>query len=106
MKIEFLADGSQDCPLIRLYDFEYEGAVGLLQVFISLSNGGRDLIQLDHEPGFESVGGCRLTLRLGKRDLGVVERARAEFDCVLTQEGWDDIAARLEPFCKPGCSGY
>ncbi len=106
MKLEFLADGSQDCPLIRLYDFESEEAVGLRQIFISLSDGTRDSVPLDGERGFESIGGCRFTLRLGKRDLGVMQKAKAEFDCVLTQEGWDDMAWRLEPFCKSGGSGY
>ncbi len=106
MKVEFLAEGSQDCPLLRLYDFEFEEAVSLRQIFVSLRDGARDLVHLEGESGFESMGGCQLTLRLGKRDLGIVQKAKAEFDCVLTQEGWDDMACRLEPFCQPGCSGY
>src|SRR5437867_3317880 len=39
MKLEFLADGSQDCPLIRLYDFDFEEAVSLRQIVASLSDG-------------------------------------------------------------------
>jgi hypothetical protein len=36
MKIEYLADGGSDCPLIRIYDFDISGAARLRRVFEDL----------------------------------------------------------------------
>jgi len=105
LKLEFLADGSPDWLLVRLYDFEPEDAVSLRQIFISLSHGSRELAHLDSERGFESIGGCRLTLRSGNRDLGVVQKAKTEFECILIEGAWDNMAGLVEPFCTD-CSGY
>jgi hypothetical protein len=106
MKLEFIADGSQDCPLVRIYDFGPEEAVSLRQFVASLCDGSRKSVQLDGETGFESIGGCRLTLQLGKRDFGLVQKAQSEFACVLTQDGWNNVAHLIEPFCASGCSGH
>ena len=53
-----------------------------------------------HDPGVESASGCQLQLSLGEKDLGVVEKHKNTFDCILTEEGWKDVAFLLEPFCQ------
>jgi len=84
MKLEFLAEGSQDCPLIRLYAFDVGEAVQLRKLFRSLSTGSRQAVALHEEPGTEPVGGCRLDLHLGKGDSGVVPKGLLKFECILT----------------------
>jgi len=100
MKMEFLAEGSADRPLIRLYDFDVVGARRLREAFRSLADGTRRTIPLHEEWWIEPVDECRLTLRLGVRNLGVVQRVSTSFDCVLTKDAWRDGASLTDPFCE------
>jgi len=104
MKLEYLASGSPDCPLIRLYEFDTTGAKRLREAFRSLADGSRQDIPLHEEWWMESIAGCHLDLRSGSRDLGVVERLPSKFECVLTPESWSEIASMVDPFCaeQPG----
>lgn len=99
MKLEYLAAGSPDCPLIRLYEFDTTGAKRLREAFRSLADGSRQDIPLHEEWWIESIAGCHLDLRLGAKDLGVVERLPSKFECVLTAESWSEIASMVDPFC-------
>lgn len=99
MKLEYLAQGSPDCPLIRLYEFDTTGAKRLREAFRSLADGSRQDIPLHEEWWVESIAGCHLDLRLGERDLGVVERLPSKFECVETPDSWLEIAAKVDPFC-------
>ena len=101
MKLEFLAEGSEDCPLIRLYDFDVTGAIRLREAFRALSDGSRQTIPLHQEWWMQSLEDCELVLRLGKRDLGVVQRLPMRLECVLTQQGWLEAMEKTEPFCTP-----
>ena len=48
-----------------------------------------------------------LYLRLGSHDLGVVQTGPLSFECVLTKEGWSEVADLMEPFCEPeNMKGY
>jgi len=99
MKLEYLPAGSPDCPLIRLYEFDVTGARRLREAFRSLADGSRQDIPLHEEWWVESIAGCHLDLRLGQRDLGVVERLPSKFECVLTAEVWLEMAGLTDPFC-------
>lgn len=99
MKLEFLAEGSSDCPLIRLYDFDPTGAMRLREAFRSLSDGSRRNIPLHEEWWVEPIAACHLDLRLGVRDLGVVQRLPTTFDCVLTADAWIEMVELTDPFC-------
>lgn len=100
MKLEFLAEGSRDRPLIRLYEFDLAGATRLREAFRSLSDGLRRNIPLHEEWWIDPIAGCHLDLRLGARDLGVVERLPMTFDYVLTAEGWAEMVDLTNPFCS------
>lgn len=103
MKLEFLAEGSDDCPLIRLYRFDQTEAMRLREGFRALADGSRQSIPLHEEWWIEPVEECRLDLRLGKRDLGIVERLPMRFECVLGEEGWLEMMEKADPFCvSPG----
>ena len=100
MKLQFLPEGSLDCPLIRLYDFEAADALRLKGLFDGLATGSRTEVSLHEQMGMEPVDGCRLSLRVGKRDTGIVQKGPFTFVCDLTPLRWADVASLTEPFCK------
>ena len=102
MKLDYLKDGSDDCPLVRLYEFRSAEIQRLRQSFESLASGASDHVALGD---VESVDGTQLTFTRGARDRGVVQSGAQSFDVVLTPEGWQRCMGLLEPFCEPS-SGY
>jgi hypothetical protein len=99
MKLEFLADGSPDCPLIRLYAFDQSEILRFKDLISTLSLGTATNISLHEQPWINPVDGCTVEMRLGKRDQGIKQIGPSGFECVLTEEGWTDVAFLLEPFC-------
>jgi len=106
MKIEYLAEGSAECPLIRLYRFDRTEVQELQQLVKSLSTSSLHEVSLKDKSWVESVGGCGINLRLGERDEGIRQRGPLSFECVLTSDGWKNVDGLLEPFCEPDASGY
>ena len=105
MKLEFLAEGADDCPLLRLSDFDVTGAKRLREAFTSLANGSLQVLQLHEEWWIEPIEECRLTLRLGTKDLGVVQRLPMNFECALGAEAWLGMVEKTDPFCAPETGG-
>jgi hypothetical protein len=106
MKLEFLASGSPDCPLIRLFAFDDEEVARLRILMKSLSSGSTRNVALHEQPGFEPVNACRLYLRAGKSDGGLRAVAPGVFECVLSEEAWDNMAELVEPLCESAPQGY
>jgi hypothetical protein len=103
VKLEFLPDGSDDCPLIRVYGFRPDEAAGLVEALYALASGGRAAVAIHELPGVEAVAGCRLVLRAGPGDRGMVQLAgAADFECVLSPDGWGNVAGLAEPFTEGG----
>jgi hypothetical protein len=106
MKLEYLAAGSRDCPLVRLSEFD-EAEVRSLRILIrSLVTGQCQSVALEGEEWVESVGGCRLTLRQGGRNLGLRELNPLNFECVLESGGWSNVEGLLDVFCGSDSSGF
>jgi len=106
MKLEFLASGSQHCPLIRLYDFALPEVTRLRKTFEDLSQGVSQTADLHREPGIESIDSCQLTLRSSSRDLGIVQNGPLQFECVLTPDTWGWVSELVDPFCDSPVGGY
>ena len=106
MKLDFLADGAADCPLIRLFSFTREEAAHLYQLPVGLSTGAIQSVSLHEDPTIDSIGGCELRLLQGKTDRGVLQTGRASFDYVLTPTGWDNMAGLVEPYYITGSDGF
>ena len=47
MKLDYLKDGSDDCPLVRLYEFDGAEARRLRQTFTALADGAVEQVGLD-----------------------------------------------------------
>lgn len=106
MKLEFLGEGSQDCPVIRLYDFDSQEAQRLLQIALQLA-GQRDLaIALHAETIITPIDACELTLRCADGRAGVRELSPMRFEWVSSDGGWLDIASLIQPFCHVGGAGH
>jgi hypothetical protein len=106
MKLDYLADGSPDCPLIRLYDFTPAEAEQLRNALADLAAGNAGRVDVHRLPFVESVGGCRLTLVTQAWDGAVVRRGGpAEFECGFRPGTWDNVTGLVEPFAM-GADGY
>lgn len=101
MKLQYLPDGSPDCPLLRIYDFDGASACRLREVFIRLGSGISQPIALHELPIVESVDACRLVLSVGQKDEGVIPAPEPPaFECRLTPYTWRQAAKLAEPFCQ------
>jgi hypothetical protein len=106
MRLEYLAEGSRDCPLIRLYAFSQADAITLKQLVRSLIAGDRQQVALHDEMWIEPIGGCRLALKRGNRDQEVCQVGSLSFECVLSTDGWSNVEGLLEPFCSSDATGF
>ncbi len=106
MKLEYLPDGSPDCPLIRLFGFT-SGEVAQLRAFVAdLAQGRVESVAVHELPFVESIGGCQLVLRVWPRDQSVLRVGEpAMFECRLTRITWDNVEGLMEPFAH-GTQGY
>ena len=100
MKIEFLADGSQDCPLILIHGQGIIVVRRLAEVLHRLADGAVCRADLHGTAGLVAPGGIRLTASVSRWDVGVVEVSPASFEWQLTEGSWDNVAGLLEPFCR------
>jgi hypothetical protein len=94
MKMEYLASGAVECPLIRLYHFTSIELDQLCNIFASLASGITNSVELHEQPFVQSINVCRLILRTGTRDGGIERNRAGGFDCILTQSGWEDELER------------
>lgn len=105
MRLEFLTDGSPDCPLIRVFDFTSAEAVRMGKVVADLATGRAERIEVHQLPGVIPKGGCELVLCVRGWDQGVVRIGPTSFECGLTVGTWDNVAGLVEPFMTDA-SGY
>lgn len=106
MKLEFLASGSPDCPLIRRFASNGEDLSWLEILLRSVISGSTNNVALHEQLGFEQVNACRPCLRAGPSDQGLRTVAPGVFECVLTEYAWDTMAGLVEPLCEPDAQGY
>lgn len=100
MKIEFLPEGAEDCPLIRLFDFGPLEAKRLVGIFSQLADGSLHSVVLNEIPGFEPVAGCCLVLRVGETNQGILAKDSGCFECLLEKSQWEQLVGLTEPFCS------
>lgn len=106
MKLEFLPDGAEECPLIRLYDFEAAEIDALCEACRGLADGGILEFPLHAETWVESLGGCELTLQISDRDIGVLLPAKGRrFVLAQQSDWWREAAGRIQPFAA-GRGGF
>ena len=103
MKIEYIPDGSRDCPLILIHGSDVNAIISLRQACFNLANGQTQFFAVHDLPGIEREASCKLVAYSGRRDLGVLRTARKpdSFRWELTATPWLNVEGLLEPFCIP-----
>jgi hypothetical protein len=105
MKVDYIAAGSRDCPLVRISETTAEECRKLTAVLHALSMGEvREgaIHELSEHPGAVEA---RLVVKTGRRDIGIVQVGPNAFECTLKGTTWDNVAGLVEPFCG-GNSGF
>jgi hypothetical protein len=106
MKLEYLASGSADCPLIRLYDFTPSEVRQFQAELSDLATGDTERVMVHLLRFVVPVGACRLVLVRCSRDQAVrCITQPGEFECGFTASTWDNVAELVEPFAQ-GESGF
>ena len=106
MKIEFLADGAEACPLIRLFDYEVGEVAKLRDACRGLADGQIAEFVLHDQPWIEQVAGCHFIWRTASKDLGVTLPAPGEpFVLSFSGEASREVEGKLLPFAE-GSGGF
>src|ERR1044071_8025469 len=103
MKLEYFHDGSADTPLILIYG---QRSSEFLTLYTALAGLGRTRtsVEVHRLRDFEGVAGCRLAIRVGSGNSGILRCDDPNaFMAELNEDGRDDILGLLEPFCE--CAG-
>jgi len=106
LTLEYLAVGSDRCPLIRLHSFDRADIASLTNTCKALANTRWTELQLHLQPWVLALDGCRLTLRAGLSDRGVSQPPPGEsFVMEYAREGWREVADKMAPFLD-GSTGF
>lgn len=108
MKMELLLDGSPDCPLLRLYDFDAQQACDLQLVVLGLTSGTLTEASLSDAMSVDAIDGCSLTLQCGDVDQGIVPSNGYDrpLVCRLSRSTWQAVAKLIAPFCLSSTPGH
>jgi len=109
MKIEYIADGSADCPLIRLSGHDPVATSRLRDACRALAAGNTDSVAIHTIEGFAPVGNVTLTAVATRRNRGVTQIGSPDmFQWELTPVWWSNVEGLLDPFCvsDPTPTGY
>jgi hypothetical protein len=106
MKIEFLPDGTEACPLIRLFAFSPGEVAQLRRVCRELADSRGDEFVLHDQPWIEPVSGCRFIWRASSEDRGVLLPTQGSpFVLAFSVEAWREVEDKLVPFAE-GSGGF
>jgi hypothetical protein len=103
MRLEYLEDGSPDCPLIRIYGCDQGAMVTLHEAICDLAAGTTSKVEVVKLPGLRAVRGCTLALIPASRfrPEGIRQRSDTlDFEWALPIPTWEIVAGLIEPFLK------
>jgi len=104
--LEYLPDGSANCPLVRLYNYERSDVESLRSLCLALAAGRLREIALEKQAWVIANRDCSFVLRASQFDRGVrAPLAGAHFVMEYSSEGWLEIADKLTPFVD-GSGGF
>jgi hypothetical protein len=105
LKIEFLEEGSDNCPLIRIFGNDVEAYNRLKLLFEQLASGAVLETKLYELAGVEAIESCSVIALASQRDLGA-NRCGDAFWWELTPGAWDNVAGLLAPFSQADSAGF
>jgi len=102
MKLEFIYEVNEyGDQLIRLYDFDKEGATKLRDAIRETVIGKKQSLELNSLDFIETVN-CKLTLHIAEgdeEDAGIMTQDNLVFFCDLGIENYKKMIRLIEPFC-------
>lgn len=105
MQLDYIANINEHGEnIVRLYDFDKSQAIKFRQLIKSIISTKKQLDLATIE--FIETRNCNLTLCLSDEDDGITTFDDENFFCGLTVEGYEQMVALLEPFCKKETKGY
>lgn len=103
MQMEFLEEGSDDCPLIRLIAVDNDDLRALVVLIERLETGAVRELHLHDEPFVRTIDGCRLTLRVAERNVGIRRLGSdRRFLWELSTDGWVGVNDRADALADAG----
>lgn len=114
MELEFLPDGSFDCPLLILSPSVPEEAKLLYNAISEMVSVPGSYLDIHTLPFISPIEGCKLSAQIGEQDLGVIpintlevflSETRNHFNWKLTIKSWNFVLALLQPFTIPDSVG-
>lgn len=99
MKVEYLAAGSVECPLIRLYGDEPKVVGAIMDALRSVADGP---VALHEVRGVEPVGDIKLVAIPGTEDRGIRMGPDGTFTWELRPDSWGRVLGMLAPFAERG----
>ena len=93
MKIEYISNGSPDCPLVQISETSKDDIQKLLTAWEKLSERAGETIELKNN-------NLQLICKSGKKDIGLKQITNDTFECILGCETWLQVHGLTEPFLK------
>jgi hypothetical protein len=110
MKIEYLTKINPDHPkdsILRIFDFNSSEACEFRNILSRLADGSSSETDMNSLPFVTSVANCRLVLKVGSKNKGLISLPNNAFECILTRDTWEDAQGLVEPFCDTNdAAGY
>ncbi len=104
MRIEFLPDGSHDCPAILFHGCSSAGAEALIKTFRSLADNPATEVALHQLPDVSPVGDVQIFATNASGRTGVQQLSAFAFLWRQDSEGWLEAAELAEPVALSNAS--
>lgn len=106
MELDYIENvNGHEQNIVRLYNFDKSEAIKFRELIIDTIIDKKKKLDLS-EVDFITPRNCNLLFGLFKSDEGILTKDNQTFFCVLTLEGFTNMVALLEPFCKKESRGY
>jgi len=106
MEVDYIENiDGHDQNIVRLYNFDKAEAIlfrDLLVETVIIKKQKLNLAEID----FIKPRNCNLIMGLFKTDEGILTKDNETFFCILTLEGFTNMARLIEPFCQKESRGY
>ncbi|PQJ68552.1 hypothetical protein [Polaribacter butkevichii] len=106
MELDYIENiDGHDQNIVRLYNFDKEEAILFRDLLVDTVIDKKQKLNLA-QVDFITPRNCNLIFGLFKSDEGILSKDNETFFCILTLDGFANMARLLEPFCKKESRGY
>jgi len=113
MKVDYLPDLTDGGKykqvvsekLVRLYNFDYNGAMMFRQALLETVVGKQELLDLSSLSFVESIN-CKLIFDISEDDKGIETDDNFLLICRLTAVAYKQMIYMIDPFCDANHQGY